>query len=151
MSFVPRQPRVLVVEDDAVIRKLLATALGRVGIAVDGAEDGFEALARLRESGFAVIIIDLMMPRMYGYELLGFLSAQFPRPQAVVLVMTANDDSAFRSLDAEIVHGYFRKPFDLTSLVEMISDCALTMTDKRHASGAWRDSAEGEREARPSV
>jgi len=117
-------PKVLIVEDDAAIRAMLTAALTREPLLVDTACDGVGGLEQLAASSYAVIVVDLMMPRMDGYAFLeAFRNLPLPvRP--VVFVMTAYDDAALLKLDGSLVHGSFKKPFDLDSVVTLIRDAA---------------------------
>jgi len=120
-------PKVLIVEDDAAIRGMLTAALGREALAVDTAADGVAALEQLAASTYAVIIVDLMMPRMDGYAFLdAFRELNLPaRP--LIFVMTAYDDAALVKLDGTIVHGYLKKPFDLEQVVKVVVDAATAL------------------------
>ncbi len=119
------QPKVLIVEDDAAIRALLVAALKREPLDVHVAADGLEALECVRANDYAVILLDLMMPRVSGYE---FLTAYHElRPyvvKPVVFVMTAFDASMVRKLGAGTVHAIVNKPFNVEQVVEMVRDCA---------------------------
>ena len=134
----PPLPRVLIVEDDDAIRTMLLAAFAREPVSAVGARDGLEAVAMLRAAPYAVVIIDLMMPRMNGFELLDELALDPPQPRPVIFVMTAYDDAVLRKLDPDLVHGVLRKPFDVERLVEMAVDCALLFRDmdRRYASAA---------------
>ena len=66
----PVSPRILVVEDDDVIRTLLVTALRSEPFNVDAANDGAAGLELTSRCEYAVIILDLMMPRISGFEFL---------------------------------------------------------------------------------
>ena len=90
----------------------------------------------LRAVSYAVVIVDLMMPRMNGFQLLDALATDPPQPRPVIFVMTAFDDIALRQLDSELVHGVLRKPFDIERLVEMAVDCALLFRDSRTSESA---------------
>jgi len=120
-------PRILIVEDDLAIRGMLAAALGREGLVVDGAGDGLVALEMLATATYAVIVVDLMMPRMDGFAFLdAFAKLSLPvRP--LVFVMTAYDDAALLKLNGALVHGYLRKPFDLDQVVKIIRDAGQTL------------------------
>jgi DNA-binding response OmpR family regulator len=102
---------ILVVDDDASIRTLLRLVAERRGFSVDVAADGAEALQLLSEIQYDLAIIDLMMPRVNGYELVTGLRAWQKRP--AVVIATAMTDSLIGQLDAEIVHSIIRKPFDI--------------------------------------
>jgi DNA-binding response OmpR family regulator len=113
--------RVLVVDDDAVIRELLTSALAQQSLDVDCAENGRQALELIRENHYSVVLLDLLMPEMNGFEVLEKLD-QHLRP--VVLVITGADHSTVSELDARIVHGIVRKPFDPQELGELVRACA---------------------------
>ena len=109
MNLAHRQ--ILVVDDDPSIRTLLRLIAERRGLSVDLAADGAEALQLLEERRYDLAIIDLMMPRVNGYELVSAVRT-FPQRPAVVIA-TAMTDSLIGLLDAEIVHTIIRKPFDI--------------------------------------
>jgi CheY-like chemotaxis protein len=117
-------PRVLIIEDDDVIRTMLLAAFRKESVHVDGARDGLDGLNCLRAAPYAVVLLDLMMPRMSGFELLDTIAEDGGLPRPVLFVMTAYDDAALHRLDSSIVHGVIRKPFDLERLVEVVRDCA---------------------------
>src|SRR6266545_4513210 len=79
------QARVLVVDDDPNERADLAEVVSSLGFPVVTASDGREALARLAAAPVGVILTDLMMPRMDGFELLKELAARGDRTPAIVL------------------------------------------------------------------
>lgn len=116
-------------EDDEPIRSLLLAAIRRrAPVVVDTARDGFDALELLRTTKYAVIVIDLMMPRMNGFELLDHLTAEPLNHRPVIFVMTAFDGAIGpqrREIESDLVHGIIRKPFDLDVLVDTIIDCAM--------------------------
>jgi CheY-like chemotaxis protein len=103
--------QILIVDDDPSIRTLLRLIAERRGLSVDLAADGAEALQMLAETHYDLAIIDLMMPRVNGYELVTAVRT-FPQRPAVVIA-TAMTDSLIGLLDAEIVHSVIRKPFDI--------------------------------------
>jgi two-component system alkaline phosphatase synthesis response regulator PhoP len=119
-------PRVLVVEDDVAIRSLLVAALRREPFQVDTAPDGASALQMTGAFEYAVIVLDLMMPRLNGFEFLDLFHATTPAPRSVVLVVTAFDDVKLAKLPAGRVHGIIRKPFDVMQLVTIIREVAAS-------------------------
>jgi two-component system response regulator AtoC len=128
-------PRILIVEDDVAIRGMLTAALGREALTVDTAGDGVAALEKLATAAYAVIVVDLMMPRMDGYAFLdAFRELRLPlRP--LIFVMTAYDDLALLKLDATLVHGYLKKPFDVEQVVKLIRDAAVLLQPPEEQPG----------------
>src|SRR6185295_1321432 len=116
--------RVLVVDDDDAIRTLLAAALRREPFEVDTAIDGATALEMTRHVEYAAIVLDLMMPRINGFEFLEAFHAATPKRRSVIFVVTAFDDAKVSKLPAGHVHAIVRKPFDVTQLVTMVREVA---------------------------
>jgi len=114
-------PKVLIVEDEADIRSLLVAALRREGLDVDAADDGRQALEMCAAFEYAVILLDLMMPVLDGFEFLDAFAKASPQPRSVILVMTAFDDRMTDKLTTR-VHGVVKKPFDLERFVAMVRD-----------------------------
>jgi CheY-like chemotaxis protein len=113
--------KILVVEDDDSIRKLVITALRRHHFNPEGVGDGESALARLREEHYAVIVLDLMMPRMTGWQLLDALRELPQKTVPPVVVMTAVAETT--KLDPYLVKSVIRKPFDVELLCDVVSGC----------------------------
>jgi CheY-like chemotaxis protein len=133
----PTVPRVLVVEDEDAIRALLVAALRREPFEVDAAGDGAEALELTASHEYAVIVLDLMMPRLNGFDFLDAFYARSPAPRSVVVVLTAFDDSMIGKLRSDQVHAIVRKPFDVPQLVSMVRE--VTATWVAHATSATVD------------
>jgi CheY-like chemotaxis protein len=108
---------ILIVEDDADVRRSLAAALEPHGIRVILAEDGIEALERLRTGPPpSVVLLDLRLPRLAGEEVLSAMRAD-PRFEHVpVITMTAGVDG---TPDHEVI-ARLRKPFDVADLLEIV-------------------------------
>ena len=119
--------RILIVEDDSAIRRLLVKILEREGLAVEVAGDGAEGLERILSGRFGVVILDLMLPRLSGYEVLAACAGALV-PPPVFLVMTAFDRSARESLDPVLVTGVIAKPFDVEVVACMIREVAQAWT-----------------------
>jgi DNA-binding NtrC family response regulator len=116
--------RVLVVDDDAQTVQLLQSILTQRGLTVDSAADGREALEHLRASRYSVILLDLLMPRVNGFDVLKALKDQVVSSPTVVLVVTGADRNVVEELDADLIHGIVRKPFDVEDLVSLVAACA---------------------------
>lgn len=114
------ESRVLVVDDEPAIRALVAKIVERAGHPVDTARDGAEAIAKLEETEYAVIVLDLMMPNIDGYGLIEHLKVR-PGVKPAVIVVSAGDSAALRQLDGAMVHSILRKPFDIDVLGDLIT------------------------------
>ena len=122
----------LVVDDDKAIRKLLERIGQRAGFAVDSARDGAEALEMLRAKPYAIAIVDLMMPRVSGYELVQQISTITPRPVVIVATAMTNGDHA--TLDDSMVRRVIRKPFDVNAVAEALIDTAKRIAEERESA-----------------
>ena len=111
---------VLIVEDDEDIRADLAAILALKGWEVDQAANGLEALERMRAQLPCVVLLDLMMPEMNGWELRAAMKADLRmRDVPVVIVSGAGRlDEAASALDVAAV---LPKPFELTQLLELVA------------------------------
>ncbi len=110
-------PRILIVDDDSSIRTLLSVVASRSGVESEVASDGVEAMQKLEAAAYDVIVLDLSMPRMNGYDVIAQLRNRNPRP--VVIVLTALPRTQFIGLDPEVVHCIIRKPFDLGTFMAL--------------------------------
>jgi PAS domain S-box-containing protein len=109
---------VLVVDDDAVIRDMVLEALNDEGYGGRAAANGAEALQMVRELRPAVILLDMRMPVMDGWEFARAYQS-LPEPKAPIVVMTAASDAGGRA--EEIGAGaWLGKPFDLADLFEVV-------------------------------
>jgi CheY-like chemotaxis protein len=122
------EQRILVVDDDDAIRTLLLTILRRRGLSVDTARHGAEALERLETCRYSVMLLDLMMPRVSGWQVLEEIAKYDPKQRPVVVVLTAGTEP--RDVDPSLVAGSIRKPFDVELLLDMIAAC-LTYSGSR--------------------
>jgi CheY-like chemotaxis protein len=127
----PAVQRVLVVEDDDAIRSLLTAALGRVGVEADSASDGAAALQRVESIDYPVIVLDLMMPRVSGFEFLDAFRRLRPQSNTVILVLTAFDEAMIGRLPSDRVHAIVRKPFDVPQLASVIHEIVQTSAQIR--------------------
>jgi two-component system, OmpR family, response regulator MtrA len=107
--------RILLVEDDPSIREVTALGLGAAGFEVVTAADGVEGLDRFRAESFDLVLLDIMLPRLDGYE----VCRQIRRTSTVPVVMlTARSDTMDVVLGLEAgADDYVRKPFDLPELI----------------------------------
>ncbi len=111
--------RVLLVEDEPIIRKLISGYLVAAGYVVQTAADGLDALGKLRAGLPDLIISDLNMPRMSGDALLAVVRKRFPQiPVMVISSVTADEMPQEVAADAY----YHKSGFGFQQLLETISD-----------------------------
>jgi two-component system response regulator ResD len=112
---------VLVVEDDPTVRDVVVRYLEREGLVVDAVGDGETALARANDRWPDLVVLDLMLPRIDGFEVCRRLRAQGPVP---VIMLTARGDEDDRVLGLELgADDYVAKPFsprELTARVKAV-------------------------------
>ena len=110
--------RILLVEDDPSIREVTAIGLGAAGFEVATAADGVEGLERFRADPFDLVLLDVMLPRMDGYE----VCRQIRKTSTVPIVMlTARADTMDVVVGLEAgADDYVRKPFDLPELIARV-------------------------------
>ena len=112
-------PRVLVVDDEAMLADLLSQALRHEGWETDTAKDGLDALAKAASFHPDVVILDVQMPRMDGLETLERLRAR--DPELPVLFLTARDAVADRVQGLRAgADDYVTKPFRLAELLARV-------------------------------
>jgi len=112
--------RVLVVDDDPAIRNLVATILRREHFHIETATDGEEALEKISAEPFRLVILDLMMPRKNGFEVIDYLKKHRHIIDQPVLVMTAATDKFVGKVDLDFVKGVVKKPFDISELTKLV-------------------------------
>jgi DNA-binding NtrC family response regulator len=113
------QPRVLIVEDDASLRAVLATALQELSFEVDAAADGLEAAQKIKESVYDILITDLRLPGLGGEEVLRQAKALYP--DLIVIVATGFGDirNAVNMMKLG-ASDYIQKPFVKDELIVRI-------------------------------
>ena len=109
---------VVVVDDDESIREAVCEMLDEIGqYSVQTAEDGVEALDILKAGGVSLLLLDLMMPRMDGYEVLSNLrNGGVPRPARVVVMSAHADPAARDGILAMGADDFLPKPFNMAQL-----------------------------------
>ncbi len=112
---------ILVVDDSEVLRRIVVFNLVRNGYTVSEASDGEEALQKLKESTPDLVILDIMMPKMNGFEVLKVMKQDENLSKVPVIMLTAkggeNDLQEGLKLGADI---FLTKPFSPGRLVEEV-------------------------------
>src|SRR5262245_66356432 len=113
---------ILVVDDDPNIRELVRVFLSHAGFDVSEAADGVEALAKLETLKADLVILDVMMPNMDGWELCRELSASYDVP---LLMLTAKGETAQKIKGFQLgTDDYLVKPFEALEVVELVNVAA---------------------------
>ncbi len=103
-------PSILIVEDDAMMREMLKDILAPLGATVVEVSDGDAAMTALRRQTFGLVLLDLMMPKKSGLELLREHRGQWGKTR-VLVVSSLDTDSLVDQALADGAHGFIAKPF----------------------------------------
>jgi two-component system chemotaxis response regulator CheY len=124
-------PSVLIVDDDPSIRKLVATTLEDVaGFELVEAADGDEALELAREDAPAIVLLDIDMPGIDGFEACRRLRAQPETADATVVMLTAAaDQEAERAAEEAGADLFITKPFSPLELLRLVDDLGQAGAD----------------------
>jgi DNA-binding response OmpR family regulator len=127
------KPAVLITDDDPGIRGLLATVTRQTGCSVDTAANGFEAMEKLRTGSYDLLLLDLMMPMMSGYDVVELMKSMENRPAVIVVTAIHDDEATVNRLDGSVVSSILRKPFDVSAASDFIRVTASAVYDDRAA------------------
>lgn len=119
--------RVLVADDDPAILDLVRAVLKRARYDVDTAANGGEVLAKVTTTRYDVVLLDLMMPEISGFDVLERLPPRDPFLEKFVVIMSAmSPETIAKVADAENVFAALRKPFEIDVLVSTVDACIAT-------------------------
>ena len=133
-----KKTHLLVVEDEPVIRRLFSMLLTSAGYSVAEADDGFAALEEIRRRRPALILSDLNMPRMTGFELLSVIRRRFPSIHVIAMSGAFPGDHVPSGVAADAFYEKSGRP--ISTLVNVIQGL---LKDTRGADGAETKAAEG--------
>lgn len=113
--------RILVVDDSKTIRRSAETLLTRLGADVQTADDGFDALAKVARYHPHLVFVDIMMPRLDGYQTCSLIKSH-SRFKDTPVVMLSSKDSVFDKAKGRVVgaSSYVTKPFSRDELIEAV-------------------------------
>lgn len=111
-------PKVLVVEDEPVLLEMLAYNLDKQGYEVLTAADGFQAMTLVRKERPALLILDIMLPGMDGFEVCRIVRQEMNVP---IMMLTARVDEVDRVVGLEVgADDYLTKPFSMRELIARV-------------------------------
>ena len=117
--------RILIVDDEPDIRQLVALILKSAGHATATVNSGKEALQILDGEDFDMVILDIMMPEMDGWEVCRQIKSRTRTKNLPVIFLTVRGQPLDRVIGLEVVHadGYVTKPFEREQLLATINSC----------------------------
>jgi CheY-like chemotaxis protein len=111
---------ILIVDDEKNIRLALSMSLEKLDIPVETAASGEEALERLAQGGYGLMLLDLRMPGLDGMEVLRQVSQQRPEIKVIIITAYGSIDLAVEAMKLGAVD-FLQKPFDVGQVREMVS------------------------------
>jgi twitching motility two-component system response regulator PilG len=119
----PGRVKILVIDDSNTIRRSAEMYLRQAGFDVILAEDGFDALAKISDHQPKVIFVDIMMPRLDGYQTCALIK-QNPHLKATPVVMLSSKDGVFDRARGRLAGSdrYLTKPFTREALIETVQE-----------------------------
>jgi len=117
-----KRPKILVVDDSKTIRRTAQALLEKAGYQVITAADGFEALALIADEHPDLALLDVMMPRLDGYQTCALVK-QNPRFRALPIIMLTSKDGLFDRARARVAGSdeYITKPFTRDELLTALA------------------------------
>jgi twitching motility two-component system response regulator PilG len=119
----PGRIKILVIDDSNTIRRSAEMYLRQAGFDVILAEDGFDALAKISDHQPKVIFVDIMMPRLDGYQTCALIK-QNPHLKATPVIMLSSKDGVFDRARGRLAGSdrYLTKPFTREALIETVQE-----------------------------
>jgi DNA-binding NtrC family response regulator len=115
------KPSVLIVDDEAGIRKLLTTALNENGFSPDSAENGAEAIKKANERYYNLALIDIMLPDINGVELLAKFKPTRPRTRKIIMTGNPSLQNAVEALNKG-ADAYIMKPLNIGKVLATLEE-----------------------------
>jgi CheY-like chemotaxis protein len=128
---------VLIAEGDPALRELLRKRLSTLDVFAEAVADGREALQKLEERSYAMLILDLALPLVASGPILDRVRS-LPDGQRPMILVTA-ERGVPHALDVDLVQIVLRKPFDVRQIAEVVASCLRALRARRKASLALPD------------
>jgi two-component system response regulator PilR (NtrC family) len=130
---VGEQARILVVDDNESIRKVLTMILEEEGYAVDVAKNGREAIQKCKVKFYNLALIDIRLPDIKGVKLLTRMKDTTPTMRKIIITGYPSLKNAVEALNRG-AHAYVMKPFDVTKVLELIKEQLVNQKEEREYS-----------------
>ena len=117
--------RILIIEDDEEMRALLKDSLVEDGIEFDSAENGSEAIQKLAEEPFDLVITDIRMPGLTGLDILPGIKKLQPQTRVIVVTAFGSEEVRRKCFDRGAA-AYLEKPIDMNRLKTLIQEMVST-------------------------
>jgi CheY-like chemotaxis protein len=114
-----RRERVLLLDDDVAIQRLVSTLLRREGFKVDAVDKGLRAIDALKEQEYDAILLDVMMPTEGGITVVKHLRDHNPKLLRKVLLLTGTSESVLKTIQGDVA-GVVHKPFTREELIAAV-------------------------------
>lgn len=118
-------PRVLIVESNDALRAMLFAILRHQPVSVDTASTAQEALQKATQCDYALIVVDVDMPRNGGVQFVSHFRDE--RPDATTFILAVRDPKNDEYLDPELVSAVLNKPLEVDVLAEVVRECAAVV------------------------
>ena len=119
------ESRVLIIEDQEVLRVMLFTVLRHQPVGVDTAINTDEALQKVRKCDYALILLDVNLPNDEASRFL--VTFRTERPEATSFIIAVRDPQDEMSVDPPLVSAVLNKPLEIDTLAEVVRECALVV------------------------
>ncbi len=127
--------KLLLAEDDPAVREFVARALIHEGHEVTVADDGFQALERLSEGAFDLLVTDILMPGLDGIALALKVTKEYPDMAVLLMTGFAAERQRAHNLDA-LIHEVISKPFTLKQICDTVNQVLANRPRAEGANGA---------------
>jgi DNA-binding response OmpR family regulator len=121
----PNEARVLIIEDNDALRVMLFTVLRHQPLDVDTAATADEALAKVSQCDYALILMDANLPNDASLDFVRRFREQ--RPEATSFIIAVRDPNIDVAIDPGVVSAILNKPLEVDTLAEVVRECALVV------------------------
>lgn len=120
LDLLRRKGRVLLLDDDPAMQKLMGMLLKRAGYRVDVVSAGAQAIEKIGENDYGAMLLDLMTPTEGGLTVIRHLKVANPGLLKRVIVVTASPDSVLKNIEGDVA-AIVHKPFEALQLLEAVA------------------------------